>query len=199
MRSPVPLVVVEMRAGLLALHVKAVQDMGRRLWCGMVWAGLALALTATLAASAAARPAETTAPSLAFSHRQFLTNILILNDGKQFGRVYSSIHPAQTPYIGRNAFIQCKRAAVAASGRMRLVSVRVLRTSIERTAIPGTKVIAPVTMVRFRITVRLVGEAPYSRSAVYRAASLNGRWYQVLDPFNMRAYKRGVCPSSRAL
>jgi hypothetical protein len=79
------------------------------------------------------------------------------------------------------------------------VSVLVLGTSIERTAIPGTTVIAPVAMVRFRITVRPAGGAPYSRSDVYRAAPLNRRWYQVLDPFNMRAYKRGVCPSSRAL
>jgi hypothetical protein len=154
---------------------------------------VALLLTAcALAVSSSALGAQQTVTNQtrASSAGSFLRDVIHMKTKQQFGRMYSSLHPAQQAVVDRDLYIDCEYQKAEALGMsLKLTGWKTVKTSPQKMRIPATDVIAEVTKVTYTWSVNGLSLGTDTSTAVRVA----GRWKWILGSKDAVAYKVGRC------
>jgi hypothetical protein len=166
-----------------------------RLYWGLGVVCVAIAVAASSASGAGRVPAS---DAQASSAGTFVRNVLQLRVSRQYGRLWSRLHPTQKVFVIKSRFVACEKRKDAALGAvLRLIAFNVLRTYPEKILIPGTQQTTQSTGVRYRYTMRTTGDenvGPITDSS--HAVRLNGRWTWLVSAKDASAYKAGNCRAS---
>jgi hypothetical protein len=123
----------------------------------------------------------------------FLKRILPLRYEGKSALAYASLHPAQKVYVVRERFIACDRQGLAGY-KIRLTDIRPVRVYRQRAWVPGTKVVAPSTVVVMHYRLSINGGEPDDKTTPLHAFRIGSRWYWTLSAPQLATYKRDSCP-----
>jgi hypothetical protein len=115
----------------------------------------------------------------------FAVRVKQIEVAKQWGRLWSLLHPGQRAFIPRSLFVRClsRRRVVGPKPK----SIRAVATSTVLERIPGvTKRRVPIKAVKLKI---IYASAP-SQLLTTKIASVHGSWYWITNAGSRKAFVR---------
>lgn len=112
----------------------------------------------------------------------------------QYGRSWDTLHPGQQAVVSRTRYEECRDEASTETAGVdfeRLTVIETYEDPIEITGVPEKT----STAVTVRITVSQ-GMSEETLTDTFHAVAVDGEWKWLLPPADVRAYKRGECPTT---